>query len=626
MIQLFIKKSSTDSWRQVQLKPGTTLSVERNSPIFDDEGTSGDLSYPFNVPAEPNRALFGFIEMPQAQRSAPISYECTLYDGPVLILMGLLKIRRTANKEYVVNVTGQVGAFAADFSGKKLKEIDLGSQTIPGTSVASLIYFTNVPDRHLASEYLTTEGGTGTTFRLRALSVGSIYSVAYQGTVAATLQALSAKVILENTFGYKSEAKGSSLAVIPAAAGNHNFQLEINTDYYDAQAGMFKFAQEQLSLQQLTYTSIAPFPNATVTRTGANYMADKFVFPTIYNPAFYPEENSVFGKYINDYQSGYKFNTEAQPTRHTLVPMFFLLFIVRKLVETQGYEATGDLFDDPEVQQIIIYNLQSMDYQSPDLEVLFNSYNPELKFSAHLPDMTCGEFFNEIRRFFGVALFFDLDQKVVRFKFMKNILRKGAEVDLKDRTGREYSSDLVELKRLRLKFALDAGDARAGKKDDAGVLIDPIFADYGDGEEYPVAFSPLPMETLFGKTVPVASQAGVSPLFNLGKNTFGGRLLFWKGLQPDATGKLYPAAGTELNGKKLQWNGAGGLVDQYWRELYELKTTSQPIEKEVIFDRLQLQQLDFSKKHHSDGLSYLIGQVSISLPIQKKAKVKLYNA
>jgi len=619
MIQLFIRKNSIDCWHQVQ--PGTTISLERNSPIFEDEGTAGDLSYTFNLPAEANRALFGFVEMPQAQRSAPLSYECTLYDGPVLILMGLLKIRNIRNKEYVVNVSGQVGAFAADFSGKKLKEMDLGSQTIPGTSVASLIYFTNVPDRHAASEYLTLDGGTGTTFRLRALSVGSIWSVAYQGSVAATLQALSAKIITENTFGYKSD---STLTVTPAAAGAHNFQLQINTDYYDAKARMFKFVQEQLSLQQLTYTRIAPFPNTTVNRTGANYMADKFVFPTIYNPGFYPEENNFFGKYINDYESGYKFNTEVLPTRHSLVPMFFLLFIIRKLVETQGYEATGDLFDDPEVQQIIIYNLQSMDYQNPGLETRFNSYNPEIKFSSHLPDMTCGEFFNEVRRFFAVALFFDLDKKIVRFQFMKNILRKGAQVDLKDRTGREYSSDLVELKRLRLKFALDSGDARAGQKDEAGAL-DPVFADYGDGEEYPVAFSPLPMETLFGKTVPVASQAGVSPLFGLEKNTFSGRLLFWKGLRPDAAGKLYPAAGTELNRKKLQWNGAGGLVDQYWRELYELKTTAQPIEKEVIFDQLQLQQLDFSKKHHSDGLSYLIGQVSISLPIRKNAKVKLYN-
>jgi len=138
-----------------------------------------------------------------------------------------------------------------------------------------------------------------------------------------------------------------------------------------------------------------------------------------------------------------------------------------------------------------------------------------------------------------VALFFDLNQKIVRFQFIKNILRKGAQVDLKDRVGRLYSSDLVELKRLRLKFALDSADARAGKKDEAGAL-NPVFADYGDGKEYSVGFSPLPLETLFGKTVPVASQPGVSPLFDLGKNTFPGRLLFWRGMQPDAAGKLYP--------------------------------------------------------------------------------------
>jgi hypothetical protein len=232
-----------------------------------------------------------------------------------------------------------------------------------------------------------------------------------------------------------------------------------------------------------------------------------------------------------------------------------------------------------------------------------------------MPDLTVGEFFNAVTKGFAVKMFFNDRENRVRFTLMRTVLNAPCEIDLGGRTGRAYSTEETDPLDLQLVYALDSTDETM--KEPTG-----IFAPYGTGKdklEFPGAS--LENSTLAGRVMPHTRTPGISPLFGMGENTSALRLLFWKGMQADANGVLYPAASHTLNGKSLQWNGEGGLYETYWKEFYRFKVNATPLEKDVAYTPEQLANLDFEQKNYFSGLNWLPVKVQVNLPVKNRAKV-----
>jgi len=198
--------------------------------------------------------------------------------------------------------------------------------------------------------------------------------------------------------------------------------------------------------------------------------------------------------------------------------------------------------------------------------------------------------------------------------------------DWSTRTSPAFSSEESDEKVIKLAFTLSDSDET--QKGGGGIFASykpdgALDSDVTDTIEFPL--SSLELTTQAGRQLPTSKQAGISPLFGLESNKSPLRLLFWKGLQTDDNGAQYPAASNELNGKKLQWNGEGGLFETYWSKYHAFKSSTSPTEKQVDFTAVQLASLNFEKKVWFGGLTWLPVQVSASLPLTKRAKVVFYR-
>jgi hypothetical protein len=112
--------SLTSDDQPVHLSPGTSVQLEYNSPLFDEEVVLGAYSYSFSVPATPNGALYGYPERPDAAQPAGREREATLRLDDELLLAGRQRVRSASAAKYAVALSGAL-------SGAGLSERPLAS-------------------------------------------------------------------------------------------------------------------------------------------------------------------------------------------------------------------------------------------------------------------------------------------------------------------------------------------------------------------------------------------------------------------------------------------------------------------------------------------------------------------
>lgn len=104
--------------------------------------------------------------------------------------------------------------------------------------------------------------------------------------------------------------------------------------------------------------------------------------------------------------------------------------------------------------------------------------------------------------------------------------------------------------------------------------------------------------------VPESNQPGSSNEFDLGINSYGLKLLFFRGMQENSLGDDYPLASSDVfnyNGDKignfrLTWGGSEGLYNVWWKDWYTILNAA---EKTTTYFRIPINRLmnfDFTKK------------------------------
>jgi hypothetical protein len=100
-------------------------------------------------------------------------------------------------------------------------------------------------------------------------------------------------------------------------------------------------------------------------RCAESYPQTSHVFPCLDNPGFYGQENPQFGGIINNYdqtqQKFYKNNATNFYNYNSLVPFFFVHFIIQKISKHLNYAFSGSFFTDEKLKQLLIYNNTATD-------------------------------------------------------------------------------------------------------------------------------------------------------------------------------------------------------------------------------------------------------------------------
>jgi hypothetical protein len=114
----------TSAGQPVQLSTGTSMQLEYNSPLFDEDTIKGTFSYSFTLPALPNGPLYGYPERPDraATPGAQLPAELAL-DG-VPLLTGSQRIKSASPAKYSVNL--QAGLSGANLSERQLSSFSYG--------------------------------------------------------------------------------------------------------------------------------------------------------------------------------------------------------------------------------------------------------------------------------------------------------------------------------------------------------------------------------------------------------------------------------------------------------------------------------------------------------------------
>jgi len=321
------------------------------------------------------------------------------------------------------------------------------------------------------------------------------------------------------------------------------------------------------------------------------------VFPTIINPGFYGTNGgaiSYSGK-VNEFTGG------AYTATGPKVPMVLLKWLLQKIAMATNTTIDGALLTHPAYSQLLLYNTRALDGAA--------MISP----AKHLPELTVVDLLLELRKLFNLRLSFDLPNRRLTLGFWADALRQPARLDWSQKAvGRPVKTPETN-SRLQLGYELDGGDALM--KDKPPVLADYISPGNGGLAALRSRISTLLMDG--ATSTAKAAQPGITAQFGQGSNSFGPRLLFWN-----------PVAGVPLatnarNGFSLAWLGVGGLYENHWREMEQMRAGQFYAKQAFWLTETDLAQLDFGQKIHNNGVDYFVLSVAVSLPITKPAECLL---
>lgn len=138
----------------------------------------------------------------------------------------------------------------------------------------------------------------------------------------------------------------------------------------------------------------------------SDYSVYGFSFVPHKNIDFYNGQNASFCGIINRQNSAtgdfYK-NTFGTGNKYTLVPFIYLFYILDVIFNTEGLQAEGDFYNDPEMQKILLYNNFALDKTTNDDNAYIITNTDYTIFGSSYSTL----YFQNIKFFKGVGASFD---------------------------------------------------------------------------------------------------------------------------------------------------------------------------------------------------------------------------
>lgn len=350
----------------------------------------------------------------------------------------------------------------------------------------------------------------------------------------------------------------------------------------------------------------------------AIYPDRKYALFPVKNPSFYGDLEPAYGGYLNDYLGGEFQQNQAENT-HAIVPFPFLLYVLNRVAQQLGYlGVSGPWTEEEDVRRLVIYNTYALD----EFFGVQKSFATQITYANHVPALEVGKFLVAIKNLFGLAIFINPRTKYLEFVRLTDVLSDTDFLDFTPLSTAAYQQIPNETDGFALGLATDSGDDLYKTLSSA----DQRYRIGNGAESFETATG-----TLFeartehnGRqwTVPQAEQAGNSPSYvneNLSpvlSNSFSLRLLFYRGLQPDSQGNLYPQGSPEGDYYKLSYDGPKGLYQRCWRPWLDYLSTTQQVETTFRFRAPEVLQLDFRRKIMRQHIKYFIRDYKLSITRQ----------
>lgn len=306
-----------------------------------------------------------------------------------------------------------------------------------------------------------------------------------------------------------------------------------------------------------------------------------FVAPMVKNTAFYGSTSSPpsgWDGIINKYAGGTYLATDK-------VPMFFLKRIMDDLAGLAGVTISGSFWTSGFLESLILYNSRVAEGASIETRL-------------HLPDISTGQLFINIRKFLNIVLWFDGVGKSLKMEQASEVWAKSCVLDWSDKCQKPTGFP-ERINGARLESSLPAAD---------GLDKNSFFDAYLEGNQDNAfninsVFSSMPMDVGYPNT------EGLGITVDQPDQRFGARLLSSSG---SAT------CSNSYNGVVFKWPGNDGLAKSFFtRDLEFWQNTFRVSNLPVALNAADLAKVSriFKGKDgtppfvHIHGVNYVIESV-----------------
>ncbi|WP_375418143.1 hypothetical protein [uncultured Hymenobacter sp.] len=644
--------------RPVALSPGTSLQLELNSPLFDEEVVRGSFAYSFSIPAFPNGPLYGFPERLDADQPPGAELPAELRLDGLPLLLGTQRVRSAGEKKYSVSLNGTLGGLAAALSRRAIPSFEYGglrqmppAQPYGGGEVGGLL---QVPGWVLHANEVVRHPES--------------YDYVF------------APVRVDNFYEPAPAATDPPPAAVPPIVLNPWVANSNAANAYGLPAGG-------------TFT-----PNGFI-----GYQRVRLTLPNIFG-------SGGLGTVQPTTPSG---ETIVLPVFGQLAcPFPRLRYVLRCIFEESGQRLDEPRFLPGELGELVIVSPHNALSGRPDPAGVLQS---SFRLADALPDVSVAQLLLALRRGLGVVVDTDPATGLVYTRYLHELVATpAAEAD--DWTGRLAGPAEVEIagaSALKLVYETDPDDAltkdllqQAPDPATLGPAVDTLaelprvglvglppetrlvrqagayyrsratysaasttelswffLAEQLDGVQVGGAGGPEQAQgfafTQLGRApfqldpanayqldpratefmeVPAMRRPGFEP-GNLDPTAPGRptalRLLFWRGLQPASDGtSLYPLltplhtnqAGQTVGQLSLRLSGPAGTYVQLLRGWLEVQRRGVVVKQALRLSSLDLGRLDLSRKVRLDGVEYFVRKLSPTVPLRKPVGAELVRA
>lgn len=144
--------------------------------------------------------------------------------------------------------------------------------------------------------------------------------------------------------------------------------------------------------------------------------------------------------YLEIAGSDFSFKNPTGSTRaaYRTVPFFNLKFVLRKIFEENGFTISGDFLDDPEFDNLVIFNNYALENYAPTTGI---DYNAQLLPSNHMPNVLIKDFLSALFTLYNFYPDFEGGVNEVKLHYRKKNLAERKILNLNDICDRKFSSE-----------------------------------------------------------------------------------------------------------------------------------------------------------------------------------------
>lgn len=611
-----------DSQYWLELNPDTAATIRMRCPLFDAERVARVFSYPFEIPATPANQL-AFRHANRLDAYAPrAGYAAELYLEHMLFDAGELVISTSSAQRYKCVFRNTELSVVQQLKEQRLRDLSHIQQVHSGLTPQVVI-------RNIE--------GASTAYQAISLN-GTLYD--FEGTRQFPIFLQE----LEQDFpGLVADSEVDSGTSPPT------YFLTLNLSAYPGLSITLDPAPDpndptgwEIHEVLLSSSDIQPLLDAYIAHAeGLKDGTGSHAFPTVKMPNLYEEENEPYIDMVNYYYPDeYVLDNPVQPDGdlrwpYTLVPMVFVRTVLDMIRDaTDSLTAfAGTLLDVEELyDQLLVFNTRTLD-QLIDVSSFFtdadftdtanaNVLAPSYDLADHLPDITAWEFLQKLASTFALVFSyrsgrFALDLAAQRLAFSRIL-------DWGDKAEPAYLITHREAQAFTLDYDRQGDERR---------YADQLQAvDGGTGaQEFISQWYTLPTDTYPDRTggtlrrtlhIADSDDAGTSLPLGL-SNEIPAKLLLYRGrrtAQSGTDGSFYILAQHDRTGGlgqpiatyTLDWNGPGGLYEQWWKEYIQWLTRSYTVERPVrltVGELLELRKWRNFKVHIYDNQGQVTGLV-----------------